>query len=387
MDSIISKKLFGITKQGITLLGIGPMSKNCVDATIELSNQYDIPLFLIASRRQIESSHLGGGYTNNWSTEEFANYVRNNDKKKNVLLARDHGGPWQNSTDVENRLDLNRAMDSAKKSYEIDIKSGFQFIHIDPSEDIFSSLTTDKILERVFELYEFCYKTAKKENKQIFFEISVGKDSDRPHTFKELEYIFSKITNFCKQNDYPRPFFIAIRIGTHVMESRNIGDYESIITTENHSERQILISKIIDLCNQHKIMMKHHNTDYLSDQALNLHPKLGIHSANVAPEFGVIETRSFLNLLEKNGLHSETERFIDIAYNSMKWKKWMMPNNDLGKKEKAIIAGHYVFSSPEFLELKNLINTKLKKIENIDDYLKNEVKKAIMRYLISFNLI
>jgi len=226
-------------------------------------------------------------------------------------------------------------MTSAKKSYEIDIESGFQFIHIDPSEDIFSSLTTDKILERVFELYEFCYETAKKNNKQIFFEVSVGKDSDNPNTLDEIEYIFSRLTNFCKQNNYPYPFFIAIRIGTHVKEARNIGDFESLIKTENHSVRRILISKVIDLCNQQKIMMKHHNTDYLSDGALKLHPKLGIHSANVAPEFGVIETRSFLNLLEKNGLNSEVEQFIDIAYNSMKWKKWMLSNNNLEKKRKS----------------------------------------------------
>jgi len=384
---MISEKLYGIAKQGSTLLGIGPMSKNCVDATIELSNQYDVPLFLIASRRQIEASQLGGGYTNNWSTEEFANYVRNNDKKGNVILARDHGGPWQNSSDVEKKFDLNKAMDSAKKSYETDIESGFQFIHIDPSEDIFSSLTIDKIFERVFELYEFCYEIAKKKNKQIFFEVSVGKDSDNPHTFEEVEYIFSKLTNFCKQNNYPYPFFLAIRIGTHVMEARNIGDFESLIKTENHSVRRILISKVIDLCNQHKIMMKHHNTDYLSDEALTLHPKLGIHSANVAPEFGVIETRSFLNLLEKNGLNSEVEQFIDIAYNSMKWKKWMLSNNNLEKKEKAIIAGHYVFSNPEFLELKRIVQTKLTKIENIDDHLKKDVKRGILRYLARFNLI
>ena len=38
-----------------TMLGIGPMSKNCVDAAIELSNDNEVPIFLIASRRQIDS--------------------------------------------------------------------------------------------------------------------------------------------------------------------------------------------------------------------------------------------------------------------------------------------------------------------------------------------
>ena len=30
------------------------------------------------------------------------------------------------------------------------------------------------------------------------------------------------------------------------------------------------------------------------------HPRLGIHAANVAPEFGVAETRALINILEKN---------------------------------------------------------------------------------------
>ena len=64
-----------ISRKKCTLLGIGPMSKNCVDITIDLANKYNIPLMLIASRRQIESKDLGGGYVNNWTTEEFGNKI------------------------------------------------------------------------------------------------------------------------------------------------------------------------------------------------------------------------------------------------------------------------------------------------------------------------
>ena len=37
-----------------TLLGVGPMSKNCIDACCEITSN-KIPLMLIASRRQIDS--------------------------------------------------------------------------------------------------------------------------------------------------------------------------------------------------------------------------------------------------------------------------------------------------------------------------------------------
>ena len=59
-----------------TLLAVGPMSKNCVDATIEMSNSYKVPIILIASRRQIDSAAFGGGYVNEWDTSTFSKYVK-----------------------------------------------------------------------------------------------------------------------------------------------------------------------------------------------------------------------------------------------------------------------------------------------------------------------
>ena len=73
MDSIdkLSKIL---SQQRCTLLGIGPMSKNCVDAVADITNSFNIPLMLIASKRQIEAKRFGGGYVNNWTTESFSEY-------------------------------------------------------------------------------------------------------------------------------------------------------------------------------------------------------------------------------------------------------------------------------------------------------------------------
>ena len=92
---MIRDKLFDFqNKNKCTYLGIGPMSQNCVDVTIDLANNYECPFFLIASRRQIDSEQFGGGYVNNWTTEKFAKYVLEKSKKGNIYLCRDHGGPW-----------------------------------------------------------------------------------------------------------------------------------------------------------------------------------------------------------------------------------------------------------------------------------------------------
>ena len=89
-----------------TNLAIGPISKNCVDSVIEIAEEIKTPLTLIASRRQIEMEELGGGYVNAWTTSTFSNYVKSKNKSKNVILARDHGGPWQNNIELNEKYNL-----------------------------------------------------------------------------------------------------------------------------------------------------------------------------------------------------------------------------------------------------------------------------------------
>ena len=153
-----------ISKTKCTLLGVGPMSVNCVDASIELSNDYDIPLMLIASRRQIDSEEFNGGYVNNWTTSEFSNYVKSRDLKNNIILARDHGGPWQNTSEIEQNLNELDAMNSARTSFVKDIDAGFDMLHIDPSIDIHNELDSDVALSRLFELYGFCNEYSNSKN-------------------------------------------------------------------------------------------------------------------------------------------------------------------------------------------------------------------------------
>ena len=70
------KKIKEIIKKRKTLLGVGPMSLNCVNSAIDVSNKFNIPLLLIASRRQIDSQIFGGGYVNEWNTDEFSKFIR-----------------------------------------------------------------------------------------------------------------------------------------------------------------------------------------------------------------------------------------------------------------------------------------------------------------------
>ena len=49
-----------------TLLGIGPMSEIVIRATLELARDMQFPVMFIASRNQVDSIELGGGYVMGW---------------------------------------------------------------------------------------------------------------------------------------------------------------------------------------------------------------------------------------------------------------------------------------------------------------------------------
>ena len=360
------------------------MSKNCIDAVIELAEEYKAPLMLIASRRQIDSEDFGGGYVENWTTKEFADYVYKKDINKNVILARDHGGPWQNELEKNQNMNLKEAMKSAKKSFKSDIDAGFQMLHIDPSIDIHNEPSTDQVLERVYELYEFCWWHAQQRNQDIIFEIGTEEQSGSNNTSDELEYILECMRKFCSKNKIPFPSFIVIQAGTRVMETKNIGSFDSPIRVENELPPEIQIPKMIEICDKYGIFMKEHNTDYLSTESLIWQPRLGIHAANVAPEFGVAETRAFIDTLKSEGHIDLLDDFLELSHDSNKWEKWMLKNSSADEIDRAIIAGHYVFSSSNFIKIKDEAS---KRIKNLNDFLKEEVKESILRYMKAFNLI
>ena len=372
-----------------TLLAVGPMSKNCVEATIEIANEKKIPIMIIASRRQIDSKELGGGYVNNWDTKKFSNFVKKRDKNKFITLCRDHGGPWQNTIEIKKKFNSIKAMNSAKSSYMEDIDSGFKIIHIDTCLSLNGTEKNKKRThDRLFELYKFCSDYAKKKKKNIFFEIGTEEQSGTTNTQKELEETLLKTINFCKKNKLKKPTFVVIQAGTRVMEMRNVGTFEAPFRVENEIPAEIQIPKMIEICKRYNVLMKAHNTDYLSNEALNCYPRLGISAANIAPEFGVIESKKILEIMNTLKLKSLKNSFLKISLNSNKWKKWMTKDSKATDYEKAIISGHYIFSEKKFIEIKEKLTSILKKKnKNLDKILKKEIKDSILRYLYNFNLI
>ncbi len=377
----MKNKLINILNSN-TMVGVGPMSINSINATVDLAKYSKLPLMLIPSRRQIDRNE---GYVGNFNSIKFSKYLKN---KKNIILCRDHGGPWQNNYEVENNLNIKKAMLSAKKSFETDIDAGFEIIHVDPSIDIKNKLNIDIILERICELVEHCWYYSKKKKKKILFEIGTEEQNGLLETFENYEYAFSKLNKFFLSNKIPNPIFFVVQFGTKVMEDKNIGKFNKIDNFVELKAKNKEFLRIINFLREKKIFTKIHNVDYLSDKHLSFLKMCKVGAINVAPEFGVVETRSFIKILKDNNLDELLKNFLDLSYKSKKWKKWVINKSKISKFKCSELSGHYVFSSKEFKKIKNEANNFLTKRNiDMDVIMYSSVKKSISRYLKKFSLL
>jgi len=368
----------------MTLLGAGPMSKRSTDMIIELANRHKRPIAMIPSRRQVDAEHLGGGYVNNWATEDFVRYVRSRDKGGFVLLARDHSGPWQHKVSDQNGKALSHiaAMLEVKESLDVDIQSGFDLIHIDTSSGLAMGRSQSQIEEDILELLEYCQS---KGRSGIEYEIGADEQSSVPDLTQIAEDSLIRVLTGVMKLGLKKPMFYVLQTGTKVMETRNIGSFDSKLPVQGMLPSSIQLPEIIRMCVKHGVYLKEHNADYLSDEALVWHRRYGIHAANVAPEFGVSETRALMQIASLTGYEEFITEFGNIVLGGRKWEKWMVPGSSANDLERIQIAGHYHFSDQRVVELIERLEEKARhKTIDLDAFLNDSVRNSIQRYLFHF---
>jgi tagatose-1,6-bisphosphate aldolase non-catalytic subunit AgaZ/GatZ len=376
------EKIQDLIHRRITFLGAGPMSKVSIDAIIELSSFYNLPIAMIPSRRQIECKELGGGYVENWSTEEFAHYVRSNDKHGNVLLSRDHCGPWQlenlNKNGLHNTLE--EEMKLVKISIQADIESGFDLIHLDPSLGFKFGLNKAEIREIVYDLIKFCESI---KTSEILYEI--GTEEQVYSSSEDVESELKVILNDLERMGLPKPIFYVHQTGTKVVERRNVGNFDNPLDSKGYLPASFNLPRVTKLCEANGVWLKEHNADYLTNEAISWHPRFGIHAANVAPEFGYIETQALINLVNMTSSYDLMKVMVEKVTSKGRWQKWMLENSEANELEKVLIAGHYHFSETWHSDWRSELRARSKSIDiDLDEYIYQEVKNSINRYLIGF---
>ena len=374
-------------RRPITQLGVGVVSRNVVDATIDLAVEHGVLLVLIASRRQVDCDDLGAGYVEGWDAERLAEHVRSRGGEDHVLLGRDHGGPWQNPR--ENDLDAEAAMASSLHSFRADIDAGFTFLHIDPSVSPNGQPDEDVVLDRMATLYRECWTYAASVGADIAFEVGPEEQANIHSSMERPRRMLTMLRDLCRDEDLPPPTYAVVQTGTLVMERRNVGSIDLPYRVQGQPPSEVFLPEVLRMLDGFGVHLKQHNTDYLSTEILRWHPLLGIHAANVAPEFGVVETLTLLNVLESRGLERLAERFLQLAFDTRKWEKWMIDDTSASDRERSIIAGHYAFSLPEVREIKEEADHTIGRLDDttVDGLLQEGIRASLMRYLTAFRLV
>lgn len=351
-------------KERHTLLGIGPMSENFLRASLEISKEKDFPLMYIASRNQVDSYELGGGYVFNSDQKLFREKIEAICEEINYdnvyYLCRDHGGPWQRDKERNDHLPEDQAMELAKQSYKADILNGFDLLHIDPTKDpqeMCKVVDIDVVFQRTIDLIEYCEQVRKEYGieKEIAYEVGTEETSGGLTSLDTYEGFIKRIKDYSKKYGLPMPIFIVGQTGTLTRLTKNVGNF-------NYDNSK----KLSDIAKKYGVGLKEHNGDYLTEAKLMAHLPLGITAMNVAPAFGTIETMALLELLDVEDKFSELgairnpsnlrEVMTSASVYSMKWKKWLTNEvdmsdlealNDETKLQITELCGHYTYSTPE----------------------------------------
>ena len=302
---------------------IGPMSKNVVNAITEFCDETGNKVGLIPSRRQVEHN---GGYVNKWTTKNFSKYTNK------LVLKRDHSGPGQGYKDDDGYTSLKEDCNF------------FNLIHIDPWKKYPKYKDG---LKWTINMIEFCYNI----NQDIEFEIGT-EESIRKFSSDELY----KLVKDLAFNLHPQVFnkikYLVIQSGTSLKGNSNTGSYD----------KDRLLS-MLSVAKKWNLLSKEHNGDYIPSNLIKEKMKLGLDSINIAPEFGLIETLSYID----EGI--DINKFWEICYNSKRWEKWVDKDFDPIKQKLDLIkiCGHYVFSTEEFKKIK----------PNIDSIIKLNIKNKL----------
>lgn len=403
----VVQRLLDLQEEGksATLLGIGPMSPNLLQASFELAKDDDFPLMFIASRNQVDADELGGGYVNGWNQETFTKDIKKIADKVGFdglyYLCRDHGGPWQRDKERNDHLPVDKAMELGKKSYLADIEAGFDLLMIDPTKDPFEMgkvIPLDVVLERTVELIEYCENERRRLNlPEIGYEVGTEETNGGLTSTETYETFITRLKIELEKRDLPMPTFIVGQTGTLTRKTEQVGTFNF----KNAYD-------LAQMAKKYGVGLKEHNGDYLDDVTLLEHIPSQIIATNVAPQYGTEETRAYLKLaeverkLKEEGLIEKTSNIRQVllvdAIECGRWRKWVMGEqknltteeifkDEVLSNEILDIAGHYTFNNDDVKREIEVLYSNLSK-NNIDGqrFVVDHIKRPLRDYAECYNL-
>jgi D-tagatose-1,6-bisphosphate aldolase subunit GatZ/KbaZ len=227
------------------------------------------------------------------------------------------------------------------------------YIHIDPWKKY---PKYEEGLEWTINMIEFCYNL----NPDIQYEIGT-EEAIRRFEPEELEMLVNDLHVRLGYTIFNQIKYLVIQSGTSLQENTNTGEYN----------KDRLLS-MVEVAKSWGLLSKEHNGDYIPSDLIKEKMSLGLDSINIAPEFGLIETQTYIKKMEKNWDFGSIDKFWEMCYNSKRWEKWVDEGFDpkLYRRELIEICGHYVLSHPDFKLIKN-------KYPGINKQIKTNIKNKL----------
>ena len=395
-------KLLKEQGEKFTMLGIGPMSKPLLKATLELAQEKDFPIMLIASRYQVDSDEFGHGYGRNWDQDRCVADVEEVEKEIGFTglcyLCRDHGGPWQRDEERNAKLPVDEAMERCVRSYKHDMEAGFDLLHIDPTKDPEFAMGTvpfELVISRTVDIIEELEKFRKEKGlPEIGYEAGTEETNGGLTSVDAFSSFIDTLVARLNEKGIKAPEFVVGQTGTLTRLTENVGNF-------NRENAALLSSNAA----KHGVGVKEHNGDYLSDKILLEHPVLGITAMNVAPEFGTVETRAYLELARVEERCVAAEKRSNIvaemardAVKSERWRKWVVGDTANATVEEVLkdkeltdqitdICGHYTYETPAVkAEIEKMLSNLKEVGVDGESYVNYQLKNSIDRYAYCFGM-
>ena len=319
-------------------LGFGPISKEIIEILAKHTKENNYPLMIIASRNQVD---YVTGYV--CTTAELAEQVKQY-KNPNLLLCRDHCGPY--FSDLDRGLTIEDAMDRCMKTISADIASGFDLIHIDVSRIKHNELHYAK------QLIEYALSLNPDIMLEFGSEDNTGID------------INSSLARIDIQLGFLNPYKNNIKFFVTQTGSLTKDGQAGTFNVARNKE-------IGEQIRAAGFLFKEHNADYFTDDDIQQRIDAGLDSLNIAPQLGVLQT----NLLKEFAPADLWITFADLVYKQNYWQRWV-PAGVTDQDVAVSVSGHYLFSSQAYKDIiasinADAFNSKLtRKIEDLLNHYK-----------------
>ncbi len=373
-----------------TLFAVCPNSEAVTRAALHAAKEANAPMLFAATLNQVDRD---GGYTG-LTPKELTDFISDYSKKiglqSPVYTCLDHGGPWLKDKHSTEKYSFEKSMAEVKTTLEACIDAGYALLHIDPTVDIRlgndEPIPIDLVVERTLDMIEHAENYRRSNNyPPISYEVGTEEVHGGLANMESFDQFLEGLDKGLKEKGIEDswPCFVVGKVGT------------DLHTTEFDPE---VAANLTTHVKEYGALIKGHYSDYVDNP--EDYPLSGMGGANVGPEFTEEEFIALMELVKlENKIGKDSglkDALKNAVINSNRWQKWLTKDekgkdfDDLTDARQLWImrtCSRYIWTNPNVVEARVALYKNLDGIRDADAFVIWHLKKSIMQYFHSFNLI